>query len=69
MPEQLHPDLFVHADRPLAEHLCRIRLIGLTVECARQLRWLHRHHPPDDCLVHLAAPHLLADLDQPYPRR
>ncbi|MEV6325921.1 hypothetical protein AB0M45_32860 [Nocardia sp. NPDC051787] len=66
MPEQLHPDLLVHADGPLAEHLCRVRLINLTVEHAHQLCWLHRHHPPDDYLVHLAPLHLLADLGQPW---
>ncbi|WP_280361288.1 hypothetical protein [Nocardia wallacei] len=55
---------FVHADGVLAEVLCRARLIGLTLARAEELCRVHRHHPPDDCLVHLAALLLLDDIHQ-----
>ncbi|WP_280316638.1 hypothetical protein [Nocardia wallacei] len=55
---------FVHADGQLAELLCQARLLGLTPARAEYLRWMHRHHPPDDCSVHLAALLLLDDINQ-----
>lgn len=50
---------FVQADGVLAEHLCRVRLLDLTVGRARELRYIHRYHHPDECLVHLAAAYFL----------
>ena len=55
---------FVYADGPLAELLCRVRLIGLTPERAEYLRRIHAADAPDDCPVHLAALQLLADVRQ-----
>ncbi len=55
---------FVHADGPLAEQLCQARLIGLTPARAEELCRVHRHHPPDDCPVHLAALLLLDHIHQ-----
>ena len=52
---------FVQADGVLAEHLCQVRLLDLTVGRAHELRFLHRFHRPDDCLVHLAAAVFLLD--------
>ncbi|OXR39838.1 hypothetical protein B7C42_08079 [Nocardia cerradoensis] len=51
---------FVHADGKLAEFLCQVYLMELSVERAWQLRHIHRHHHPDECLVHLEAAYLLA---------
>ncbi|WP_306359806.1 hypothetical protein [Nocardia sp. CC227C] len=45
---------FVQADSPLAEHLCQVQLLELTRGGAFELRYAHRHHHPDECLVHLA---------------
>ncbi|WP_232236121.1 hypothetical protein [Nocardia sp. BMG51109] len=45
---------FVQADGPLAEFMCQVRLLELTEARARELRFAHRDHPPDECLVHLA---------------
>jgi len=50
---------FVKADGMLAECMCQVRLLGLTVERARELRYIHRGHRPDECLVHLEAAYLL----------
>ncbi|WP_280314320.1 hypothetical protein [Nocardia wallacei] len=55
---------FVHADGRMAEVLCQARLLGLTPARAEELRRIHRHHPPDDCLVHLAALVLLDETRQ-----
>ncbi len=55
---------FVHADGLLAEVLCRARLIGLTPSRAEELCWVHRSHPPDECLVRLAALVLLDETHQ-----
>ncbi|WP_174185342.1 hypothetical protein [Nocardia barduliensis] len=50
---------FVHADGVLAEVMCRVHLLELTVERARQLLQLHCEHHPDECMVHLEAAYLL----------
>lgn len=47
--------VFVQADGLLAEYLCSVELLGLTLERAEHLRRIHSGHRPDDCLVHLAA--------------
>ncbi|WP_067902824.1 hypothetical protein [Nocardia vaccinii] len=60
LPEPLGHRTFVHADGLLAEFMCQVHLIELTRERARQLRFVHRHHPPDECLVHLEAAFMLA---------
>lgn len=46
---------FVHADGKLAEHMCHVVLIELTLMRASELRRIHREHRPDDCGVHLQA--------------
>ncbi len=50
---------FVHADGVLAEWMCHVHLIELTIARARELREIHCTHPPDDCTVHLEAAYLL----------
>ncbi|MBF6171320.1 hypothetical protein [Nocardia blacklockiae] len=50
---------FVHADGMLAEHMCQVSLMGLTVARARELRRIHSSHHPDECFVHLEAAYLL----------
>ncbi|WP_280475909.1 hypothetical protein [Nocardia asiatica] len=50
---------FVQADGVLAEVMCQVCLLGLTVERARQLLDIHCEHHPDECLVHLEAAYLL----------
>ncbi|KZM71851.1 hypothetical protein [Nocardia terpenica] len=50
---------YVHADGKLAEFMCQVYLMDLTIERARELRHIHRFHHPDECLVHLAATYLL----------
>ncbi|MCX4097395.1 hypothetical protein [Nocardia sp. alder85J] len=50
---------FVHADGKLAEFMCQVSLLELTVERARVLRHIHRFHHPDECRVHLEAAYLL----------
>ncbi|NEW36862.1 hypothetical protein GV794_23840 [Nocardia cyriacigeorgica] len=51
--------IYVQADGRLAEHMCRVHLLDLTLPRARQLLDVHRRHLPDDCMVHLAAAVLL----------
>ncbi|TLF77549.1 hypothetical protein FEK34_14595 [Nocardia cyriacigeorgica] len=55
----MHHRTYVQADGRLAEHMCRVHLLDLTRERARELLELHRDHRPDDCMVHLAAAALL----------
>ncbi len=50
---------FVSADGKLAEFMCQVSLMELTVERARELRQIHRFHHPDECIVHLEAAYLL----------
>jgi hypothetical protein len=50
---------FVQADGVLAEVMCQVRLLELTVERARQLLYIHCEHHPDECMVHLEAAYLL----------
>ncbi|WP_245720850.1 hypothetical protein [Nocardia pseudovaccinii] len=47
------------ADGKLAEFMCQVSLMELTVERARELRQIHRFHHPDECIVHLEAAYLL----------
>ncbi|GAB2694237.1 hypothetical protein [Nocardia thraciensis] len=53
---------FVSADSPLAEHMCQVQLLELTRTRAFELRYAHRHHHPDECLVHLAVAMFLLDV-------
>jgi len=57
-PDPIHR-VFVQADGMLAEAMCHVCLLELTARRARELRYIHRHHRPDDCLVHLEAAYLL----------
>ncbi|TLG18040.1 hypothetical protein FEK35_02710 [Nocardia cyriacigeorgica] len=50
---------YVHADGVLAEVMCQVHLVGLTLPRAWELRYAHRFHRPDECIVHLEAAHLL----------
>lgn len=50
---------FVQADGMLAEFMCQVHLLELTRERARELRYIHRLHRPDECIVHLEASCLL----------
>ncbi|PPJ23137.1 hypothetical protein C5E45_29315 [Nocardia nova] len=50
---------FVYADSVLAEVLCCAHLMELTPKRAEELRFIHRHHHPDECVVHLEAAYLL----------
>ncbi|NQE67981.1 hypothetical protein [Nocardia gamkensis] len=43
----------------LAEFMCRVHLLDLTRERARELRHIHRLHHPDECIVHLESAYLL----------
>ncbi|MBF6172100.1 hypothetical protein [Nocardia blacklockiae] len=54
---------FVHADSPLAEHMCQVRLLELSVGRAFELRFAHRSHRPDECSVHLAVAAFLLEQD------
>ncbi|MBF6301769.1 hypothetical protein IU459_30125 [Nocardia amamiensis] len=47
----------------LAEFMCQVYLMGLTVERAQELRCIHREYPPDQCVVHLEAAYLLLVAD------
>jgi hypothetical protein len=58
-PEPLNHGTFVQADGMLAEFMCQVHLMELTFERARELRYIHRHHHPDECIVHLEAACLL----------
>jgi hypothetical protein len=57
-PDPLHRT-FVQADGMLAEFMCQVHLLELTVERAHELRYIHRLHRPDECTVHLESAHLL----------
>ncbi|RBO88490.1 hypothetical protein DFR74_109260 [Nocardia puris] len=59
MPERA----FVQASGKLAEFMCQVHLMELTPERARELRYVHRFHHPDECLVHLEAAYLLLTED------
>ncbi len=59
MPEPLNHNVFVQADGMLAEFMCRAHLMDLTPERAAELRYIHRFHHPDECVVHLEAAYLL----------
>ncbi|MBF6465716.1 hypothetical protein IU427_11095 [Nocardia beijingensis] len=52
-----HPQhrTFVQAEGMLAEFMCQVHLLELTLERARELRHIHRLHHPDECIVHLEA--------------
>ncbi|WP_245547931.1 hypothetical protein [Nocardia pneumoniae] len=54
---------FVQADGMLAEYMCQVHLMELTADRARELRHIHRAHPPDECVVHLEAAYLLLVTD------
>lgn len=43
--------MFVPADGPLAEFLCRVELLELTSARAETLHELHEDHPRETCLV------------------
>lgn len=58
-PDPLPHRTFVHADSKLAEFMCQVSLLELTVERARELRRIHRFDHPDECIVHLEAAYLL----------
>ncbi|WP_280450676.1 hypothetical protein [Nocardia cyriacigeorgica] len=58
-PEPLNHKTFVQADGMLAEFMCQVHLMELTLDRAWALRYIHRHHHPDDCVVHLEAAYLL----------
>lgn len=62
-PDPLHHKTFVQADGKLAEFMCHVHVTDLTPVRARELRHIHRHHLPDDCMVHLAAAVMLLDAD------
>ncbi|MFI2283521.1 hypothetical protein [Nocardia beijingensis] len=47
----------------LAEFMCQVHLLDLTLERARELRYIHRLHRPDECIVHLEASCLLLSED------
>ncbi|WP_281918300.1 hypothetical protein [Nocardia sputorum] len=59
LPDPLHHRTFVQADGMLAEFMCRVHLLELTVERARELQHIHRLHNPDECIVHLESAYLL----------
>ncbi|MBF6299085.1 hypothetical protein IU459_16265 [Nocardia amamiensis] len=58
-PEPMPERTFVQADGKLAEFMCQVHLMELTLERARELRYVHRFHHPDECIVHLEAAYLL----------
>ncbi|MFF7941043.1 hypothetical protein ACFZC5_15125 [Nocardia gamkensis] len=58
-PDPLHHRTFVQADGLLAEFMCQVHLLELTLVRARELRYIHRLHHPDECIVHLEAAHLM----------
>ncbi|NNH71026.1 hypothetical protein HLB23_14325 [Nocardia uniformis] len=51
MSEPAHTNMFIAADSELAEVLCHVELLALTVHRAKQLHRIHRDHPHDDCRV------------------
>lgn len=50
---------FVHADGKLAEFMCQVYLLELTLERANELQRIHRFHHPEECIVHLECAYLL----------
>lgn len=58
-PDPLRHRTFVHADGKLAEFMCQVHLLELTIERARELRCIHRFHHPEECIVHLESAYLL----------
>lgn len=58
-PGPLNHRTFIQADGILAEFICQAHLIELTVERALELLDIHRHHHPDECIVHLESAYLL----------
>ncbi|WP_043732611.1 hypothetical protein [Nocardia asiatica] len=63
MPEPLRHRTFVQADGMLAEFMCQVHLMELSVERAEQLRHIHRFHHPDECVVHMEAAYFLLTED------
>lgn len=64
MSNPMDHNTFVHADGRLAEFMCQVHLLELSIERAWELRHIHRFHHPDECIVHLQAAHLLlVDVD------
>ncbi|OBA68224.1 hypothetical protein A5780_08725 [Nocardia sp. 852002-20019_SCH5090214] len=57
--EPLPHRTFVHADGKLSEFMCQVHLLELTPERAEELRYIHRTHHPDECVVHLESAYLL----------
>ncbi|WP_174188491.1 hypothetical protein [Nocardia barduliensis] len=57
--DPLQHKTFVQADGMLAECMCQVHLLELTVGRARELRRIHRLHRPDECIVHLEAAYFL----------
>lgn len=47
----------------LAESMCQVHLMELSVERAEQLRHIHRFHHPDECVVHMEAAYFLLTED------
>ncbi|RDI55906.1 hypothetical protein [Nocardia mexicana] len=62
-PEPIHFRNFVQADGKLAEFMCQVHLMDLTTARAWELRYIHRFHHPDECIVHLEAAYLLLQDD------
>lgn len=60
-PDPANTNTFVNADGILAEFMCQVHLLELTVDRAYELRHIHRFHRPDECVVHLEAAYLLLD--------
>ena len=58
-PDPLGHKAFVPAASMLAEVMCKVHVTDLTVQRARELRFIHRCHHPDDCVVHLEVAYLL----------
>lgn len=64
MANPLNHRTFVQAEGVLAEYMCQVHLMELTVERAHQLLEIHRYHHPDDCVVHAEAAYLLVCEDE-----
>lgn len=62
-PEPMPERTFVQADGKLAEFMCQVHLMELTLDRAEELRYIHRQHHPDECIVHLEAAYLLLMMD------